>query len=122
MSRSSKQGGINLDEPKLIKKGTWSDELKFEGKRFYLKVKTGKIEAVVTVMESGAEFGKTYFHEGEEVHMVVEGVIEYEVDGKSYVLEEGDWLWHDSNLPHHARNLGEGEAKYITIGSPPTFM
>ena len=51
-----------------------------------------------------------------------DATIEYEVSGKSYILEEGDWLWHRSDLPHHSRNLSDKKAKYITIGVPPTFM
>jgi quercetin dioxygenase-like cupin family protein len=111
-----------MEEPKLIKKGTWADELTFDKKKYYLKVKSGRLLSAVTVMEPGAEFGKSFLHEGEEVHMVVKGIIEYKVGEKSYILEEGDWLWHESNEPHHARNLGEGEARYVTIGSPPTFL
>ena len=111
-----------MEEPKLIKRGDTLGELRLDRKLFRLKQKSGKIEAVTVEMEPGAALGDTYTHEGEEIHMVIEGVIEYIIDAKSYILEEGDWLWHDSSLPHHARNLGEGPARYITIGTPPTFM
>lgn len=111
-----------MEAPKLIKKGETLSELRMTGKLFRLKQKSEKIEAVTVEMEAGAELGDTYQHEGEEIHMVIEGVIEYEVAGQKYILEEGDWLWHDSTLPHHARNLGDGQARYITIGTPPTFM
>jgi mannose-6-phosphate isomerase-like protein (cupin superfamily) len=112
----------SMENPILIKKGTWKDELKMDDKTFYLKIKTERMESVVTVMEPRAEMGETFTHEGEEVHMVIDGVVEFEVDGKSYILEKGDWLWHESTLPHHSRNLTDEKARYITIGSPPTFM
>ena len=111
-----------MEEPRLIKKGETLSGLRLDRKLFRLKQKSGRIEAVTVEMEPGAELGDTYSHEGEEIHMVIEGVIEYVVDEKRYILEQGDWLWHDSTLPHHARNLGDGAARYITIGTPPTFM
>jgi quercetin dioxygenase-like cupin family protein len=111
-----------MEEPILIKKGTILKELKSENKSFQLRLKNDTMEVVVTEMEPGAEFGETYSHEGQEIHMVVSGVIEFEVAGGKYILEEGDWLWHRSDVPHHSRNLSDKKAKYITIGVPPTFM
>ena len=48
--------------------------------------------------------------------------MEYTVGEKSYILHEGDILWHKSTLNHKAKNISEEKVIYITIGSPPTFM
>ena len=111
-----------MEAPILVKKESTIKETGFENKLFRLKVKSEALEAIVTEMKPRAELGKTYSHKGEEIHVVVTGLVEYVINGKSYILEEGDMLWHQSDVPHHARNLSGKTAKVITIGVPPTFM
>jgi len=52
----------------------------------------------------------------------MQGKVKYEVGNKSYVLEEGDVLWHKSTIPHRSTNIGDKKAIYFTVGVPPTFM
>jgi mannose-6-phosphate isomerase-like protein (cupin superfamily) len=94
----------------------------FEGKHLELLFKSGKMEGILIEVEPGEDFGKQYRHDGEELHFVIEGEIEYRVGEKTYNLKEGDSLWHKSTLPHGVRNPGTTKAKFLTIGVPPTFM
>ena len=110
-----------MEQPKLIKKGTILQQMTKEGKSFQLRLKTDNMHVTVTELEPEAPLGNQIKHKGEEIHMVVHGKLEFVVGEHSYILEEGDWLWHPSNLPHHTRNLGKEKAKFITIGHPPTF-
>ena len=111
-----------MDKPIFIKAGKSEKEIKASKRKFQLRIKTDHMEVVVTEIEPVKGFGKTYSHPGEEIHMIIKGKVEFVVDDMSYIMEQGDWLWHPSRLPHHARNLGKSTAKYITIGVPPTFM
>ncbi|MDG6220215.1 MAG: cupin domain-containing protein [Candidatus Thermoplasmatota archaeon] len=105
----------------FIKKGCSQTERRMEGRTYRMKLKTDRMEAVIAVLEPGAE-SKMFRHEGEEFHLILKGPIIYEVDGEEFIMEEGDILWHLSTSPHRAKNPYSHEAKYITVGSPPTFM
>ncbi|QHS59686.1 cupin domain-containing protein [Chitinophaga agri] len=54
----------------------------------------------------GAAFGK-HKHPGEEIIYVIEGALEYEVEGKApVVLKAGDVLFIPAGTIHAARNVG----------------
>ena len=59
---------------------------------------------------SGSSFGK-HSHPGEEVIYVLEGVIEYDVEGKTPVtLKAGDVLFIPAGKIHAAKNVGPTNA------------
>jgi quercetin dioxygenase-like cupin family protein len=58
----------------------------------------------------GVEFGK-HSHPGEEIAYVLEGSLEYEVEGKSPVtLKAGEALFIPAGTIHAAKNVGSGNA------------
>ncbi|MGZ8312145.1 MAG: cupin domain-containing protein, partial [Allosphingosinicella sp.] len=60
--------------------------------------------------EPGAAFGK-HSHPGEEIVNVLEGTLEYEVDGRPPVtLRAGDVLFSPAGTIHSARNVGREPA------------
>ena len=60
--------------------------------------------------EPGAAFGK-HLHPGEEVIYVLEGLLEYEVEGKPPVtLKSGDVLFVPAGTIHSAKNVGTTNA------------
>ena len=111
-----------MEDVIFISKTSDKKKMNFEGKHLELLFKSGKMEGILIEVEPGEKFGKKYTHDGEELHLVLDGEIEYLVGDKTFKLEAGDCLWHKSTLPHTARNPGTIKAKYITIGVPPTFM
>ncbi|MCK5560800.1 MAG: cupin domain-containing protein [Thermoplasmata archaeon] len=106
----------------FIPKGKAIGETTIEGKKIKMLFKSEKMEGLLIEVEPGDEFGKTYTHDGEEIHLVIEGEIEYLIGEDAYPLKEGDALWHKATIPHSARNPGTKKAVYLTIGAPPTFM
>ncbi len=106
----------------FIPKGKALSETTIEGKKINLLFKSEKMEGLLIEVEPGDEFGKQYTHDGEEIHIVIEGEIEYMVGDDTYPLKEGEALWHRASIPHSARNTGNKKAVYLTIGAPPTFM
>jgi mannose-6-phosphate isomerase-like protein (cupin superfamily) len=111
-----------LEDVILIKKSSSDKILDFEGKHLELLFKSGQMEGILIEVAPGEQFGKQYTHDGEEIHFVLEGEIDYRIGDATYHLTKGDSLWHKSNIPHSAGNPGAKKAKYITIGVPPTFM
>ena len=105
----------------FLKKGDAKYEKKREGKVYNMLMKSTVMEAIIAELEESAK-SRLYKHNGEEIHLVLEGKIEYAVGERKFVMNKGDTLWHRSDIPHGAKNLGKGKAIYLTVGSPPTFM
>ena len=109
------------DEPILMRSGDEKSRTQTPGKIFRLMIKSKNLEAIIAEVEPHSE-SRWYKHNGEELHYVLEGEIEYEVGEKSYKLKKGDLLWHSSDIKHRAVNNSDNKAKYATVGTPPTFM
>jgi quercetin dioxygenase-like cupin family protein len=61
----------------------------------------------------GTGFGK-HTHPGEEIIYVLEGLLEYQVEGKPPVtLKAGDVLFIPAGTIHAAKNVGKGNAKEL---------
>jgi len=75
----------------------------------------------------GAAFGR-HTHPGEEIINVLEGSLEYEVEGKPPVtLKAGDVLFIPAGTVHAARNVGTGNAAELATyilekGKPPLTL
>jgi len=66
-------------------------------------------------------------HPGEEVVYVIEGILEYEVEGRLPVtLKAGDVLFIPAGVIHAARNVGRGNAAelatYVVIKGKPLIV
>ena len=107
-------------EPIFIKNDDHVKEITRPGRLYRMMIKSKNFEAIIAEIEPNAE-SRWYQHGGEEIHLVLEGEMEYEVGEKSYKLKEGDILWHHSSVKHHAKNIGDKNVKYITVGTPPTL-
>ena len=79
------------------------------------------LQGHVHIIGPGGSSDGEVSHEGEEVGYVLKGALEITVDGKIYVVEEGDSFYFHSNLPHGYRNLSKGVTKVLWINTPPTF-
>jgi len=75
----------------------------------------------IHVVEPGCSSGGTIQHSGEEVGYVLEGVLNLQVDGITYLLETGDSFFFDSSLHHGYSNPGSVTTRIIWINTPPTF-
>lgn len=61
---------------------------------------------------------KDFKHEGEEFIYVLAGKMEFFFNGESYILEEGDCAYFDSDKPHSGKSLGRKEAKLLIVIYP----
>lgn len=68
------------------------------------------------IVTTGGEFPpEPFVHEGQELVYVLEGTEEFVYEGKTYLLEEGDCLYFDSNKPHLSRSVGEKPGRLLVV-------
>ena len=60
-------------------------------------------------------FGKYYEHPGEEMFLVVEGVVEKDIDGELVELGPGDCVCYDGRVPHRSRRVSDVDALVYLI-------
>lgn len=56
-----------------------------------------------------------YQHAGEEFIYLQEGILEFQGAGRTIILEPGDSLYFDANIPHAARSLNNQKASAIAV-------
>lgn len=84
-----------------------------ELQRYDLSVPGREAIQVRIDFSSGSKFGK-HSHPGEEIIYVLEGLIEYEVEGKTPVtLKAGDVLFIPPGTIHAAKNAGTTHASEL---------
>lgn len=81
-----------------------------------------ELELLMTTLAAGASSGKQpYSHDGEEAGIVIAGQLEMWIDGKSFLLGQGDSFAFKSTLPHRYQNPGPTEAVVIWAITPPSY-
>ncbi|WP_292898457.1 MULTISPECIES: helix-turn-helix domain-containing protein [unclassified Nitratireductor] len=68
---------------------------------------------MMTIEPHGSSSDEPFVHQGEEAGVVLEGGIELYVDGKRYILGEGDSFRFASDRPHRYLNAGSKTARVI---------
>lgn len=81
-----------------------------------------KMEIVITRMCRGSQGGEhPVTHPGEEFIVILQGRAEVRVGEQAYTLEEGDSIYYYSSIPHHIKNVGETELRFLAAITPPAF-
>lgn len=75
------------------------------------------VEFIRNVIPEGSTSGEFPPHrDGVEEHIVVEkGRLRAALGGDDYMLEEGDAIYFEADLPHRFDNVGEGECSYYLV-------
>lgn len=74
----------------------------------------------VDVLEQGCDSGEGgMVHTGEEFATVLEGGIEFVIDGQDYQLAPGDSIGFKASLPHRWKNTHSGQTRVLWVVSPP---
>lgn len=81
----------------------------------------GVLEGNIHIVMPGADNGGPISHAGEEVGLVIEGMIELKVGDTALILRVGDSFFFWSEIPHSYRNVGDCPARIVWINTPPTF-
>jgi transcriptional regulator with XRE-family HTH domain len=70
---------------------------------------------VVTVAPGERRGGKLFSHAGDELVFVLEGRVEFVLGELSFVLEEGDSVYFNSQRPHRLQALDGREARTLQV-------
>jgi quercetin dioxygenase-like cupin family protein len=77
---------------------------------------TSKATVASYVFEAGAQFPK-HSHAEEQITVVLEGEVEFEVDGRRHRLGPGETLVVEPGIEHSAR-AGDAGARFLAVVVP----
>lgn len=84
------------------------------------RLREQEVEPFSITLSPGAASGlQPVIHSGHEIVYCLEGMIEYEIDSAVYLLEAGDFLLFEAELPHFWRNPTADDAKLLLILQTP---
>ncbi len=66
-------------------------------------------------LKKGARRNKMVYTDAFEYKYVIKGRVEYLIDDKTYILEEGDSLFFDGRLGHKPANISDDDALMLVI-------
>jgi quercetin dioxygenase-like cupin family protein len=67
------------------------------------------------IIHAPFEIHKMYSHEGEECMYILDGQLEFLYGDQTLILDPGDNVYFDSNIPHAGRSLGDKKARLLVI-------
>ena len=79
------------------------------------------VEFLYVEYEKGASSGILHSHSGEEYGIVLKGRLEVTVNGDSFILETGDSVVINSELPHQISNAYAGKSEVVWANAPPSL-
>jgi transcriptional regulator with XRE-family HTH domain len=92
--------------------------LKIEG--LGARLEGQQIEPFYITLTPHADMGAgRVVHEGQEFVACLAGTLCYEIDGVDYLLEPGDFLLFEADLPHRWGNPGDEEARLVLVLQTP---
>lgn len=110
-----------MERARLIRKGEKVTTRTVDGEVVQLLFRSGVMEGVLVELEPMTGFQGSYRHRGEEMHLVLQGEVEFKVGEQVFRCGEGDVLWHRSDLEHTIRNPEAVPAAYVTVLVPPAI-
>jgi len=75
----------------------------------------GPMDIVLLELKKGAKRNQLVKTDAFEYKYIIKGTVEYLIDGKIHLLEEGDSLFFDGRLPHKPTNNGKNDALMLVI-------
>lgn len=80
------------------------------------------IQMLYETYQPGADTGHSPLsHDGEEVGIVLQGMLEVTVGSQVRVLRQGDAYQFSSRIPHRFRNIGKLPCMLVSACTPPSF-
>ena len=84
-----------------------------------------KMQPLLTVIKPGGMLDNsgTMVHPkgSEEFVLVLKGEVEFEIGSERLLLQEGDTLYFNGDLPHHWVNIGKETAEVLFVWTPPVW-
>ncbi|MGI9862548.1 cupin domain-containing protein [Moorella naiadis] len=108
------------ERQRLIRNTTPTGDLIEE---FLAQGRNFQMEPALISVPPHADSGKPISHPGEEFIYVLEGQLQYSLEGvRNYDLEQGDSLYYPCTIPHRWFNPSkETEARFLIVATPSLF-
>jgi len=74
-----------------------------------------QLEPFVMMLQPGSGSGEYVVHAGHEFVYCLQGQVAYEIDREEYLLNQGDTLLFEAQLPHRWHNPTQEEARMLLI-------
>jgi len=84
-------------------------------------IQNKRMQPFYTTVEPGGGSEGSYSHIGEEFGIVLQGVLEIQIQGKTHRVKKNESFYFSSREPHSWSNPGKGKSVVIWVVSPPTF-
>ena len=75
----------------------------------------GPVDFVLLELKKGARRNRMVKTESFEFNYMIKGTVEYFIDERRYIFEEGDSLFMDSRLSHKISNIGKSDALMLVV-------
>ncbi|EUB99858.1 transcriptional regulator, XRE family [Rhizobium sp. CF080] len=108
------------DEPYIVRADQRQPFIHTEGMRKDLIAPpaTGRLKAFYLIIEPGGGSGSVpYVHTGEEIGLVISGVLELRIEDGVFVLREGDCFSFPSDKPHSFSNIGTAQCTVFWVNA-----
>lgn len=79
------------------------------------------LESLLVTLPPGLARSNVFSHPGEEFYYVLEGTVLFNIDGKEYLVGNGDSLHFPSQLAHFWLNPDKEQAKILCVLTPVIF-
>jgi transcriptional regulator with XRE-family HTH domain len=81
-----------------------------------------QMEPILFEFDRDATSGESlYRHNGQEFVFILDGSLEITLNERKFVLEEGDCIYFNSDIPHFAKNMYGGNTRALWVITPPSF-
>lgn len=87
----------------------------FYHRAFTRNLQGGPVDFVILELKKGAKRNRMVKTDSFEFNYMIKGTVEYFIDDKRYLFEEGDSLFLDSRLSHKLSNVGKGDALMVVV-------
>jgi len=75
----------------------------------------GPVDFVLLELKKGAKRNRMVKTDSFEFNYMIKGQVEYNIEEKKYLFEEGDSLFMDSRLSHKLSNIGKTDALMLVV-------
>jgi mannose-6-phosphate isomerase-like protein (cupin superfamily) len=102
----------------VIKRGGGRAISRFEGYRYKdlaYKMKNKIMQPLLVTLDPSDAPASIVAHAGEEFNLVIKGTVAVTIAGHELILEEGDSIYFNANLPHGQKCAGNEKARFVTI-------
>jgi len=81
-----------------------------------------QMEPLLLKMDVNANSGEhKYQHFGQEFVLILKGKCEITLNETKYILNKGDSIYFNSNVPHFFKNISNSETEALWVITPPGF-